>query len=86
MIEVLSNVEDKETGYITITVKLPHPRDGFLRYHPQDVEEELNKLGVERGKIVNPTVMCNKPGHPLKYELFYSPIAEKSFSKYKRKC
>jgi hypothetical protein len=81
MIEVLGCVVDKESGNTVVTLRLPHPKEGFVRYHPDAIEQELDNQGVKRGKLLNPTVMCNKPGHPLAYVLVYATLSEKKEEK-----
>ena len=81
MIEVMSSVVDKESGNTIITLRLPHPKQGFVRYHPDANENELDSQGVKRGKLLNPTVMCNKPGKPLVYTMTYSALNHKKEEK-----
>ena len=80
MIEVTSQRKDKESGNLIITISLPHPREGFVRYSPEQVNEHLDTLKIKRGKIINPINLCNKPGNPLKYELVCEPPAKRKTS------
>ena len=81
MIEVLSSAADNDTGNTVVTLRLHHPREGFVRYHPEAIEQELDKQSIKRGKLLNPVVMCNKPGHPLLYKLIYSSLSQKNEEK-----
>ena len=73
MIEIKNQTTDKESGNLILTVLLPHPKEGFVRYHPEQVEEQLDAMGVTRGSAINPTNISNKPGNPLIYKLIYAP-------------
>ena len=77
MIEIKRQSVDEESGNIMITVALPHPRERLCRYNVEQVEKELDALGVKRGKNLRPTQMCNKPGHPREYQLLYEPVKAK---------
>jgi len=80
MIEVTSQRKDKESGNLIITILLPHPREGFVRYSPEQIDKHLDSLKIKRGKITNPMSICNKPGHALRYELIYTPVAKRKTS------
>lgn len=80
MIEVTNQRVDKESGNLVITISLPHPSEGFVRYSPDQIDEHLDNLKIKRGKIINPTNACNKPGYALKYELVYAAAAKRKTS------
>jgi len=82
MIQIISQNIDEALGEVAITIMLPHPREGNVRYYPEDIEEQLGTAGLDRGKRINPVPLCNKPGNPLKVCLTYkSPVEKKTSQK-----
>ena len=57
-----------------------------LRMSPQDVESELDKIGIERGKWHNPRTIGNRPPqYSLEYELVFDMPKKRSQKKVTKK-